>query len=512
MALEISAGSLLSRQIRKGISGKGPRLISLSSALAASTEKKGNLIQRIVSIGTGLFKSAGWLISIAIKALTVSVTAIFQWIINGVTAIAQFNWNATDAELSQFMKNQNLVIASIWGGVLGQSIGWLSGIAVGYGVSLLVPVIGGASLARAVAGSVGAEAAEELLYGVKGAILTTAKALGTKALLSFYLSFRRSVRVLPRGFLRKVFGEKGGDFIKDQWGEDGGPNLSFANQIEESVESINSDALRVFVESLLDEAWDSFIEAGFIVASELDEAYSQSKQAAIRSGLGQERAVYLQPDKESDEQLVITGREQLVKQQVLTTLGTHRLMYNRDVGQLVGQPIREAFQTKPQRRRLTIEWRGTSAPPWRMPDGKRAKVAECNIPDVVRGLTWEKLKAIVEPFTWGQWFASVDLDNGRQMVIYGSSKKEAIKTLERMLTLTSAKPLDVPTAKELETRHPSRKKAPTLVYPAFATLLVKENSIDDLGTTDKSGKTWDDRRTRTPLWPSTKPADFTTFD
>ncbi|MFE4108571.1 hypothetical protein [Almyronema epifaneia] len=497
MALTISPSNLLSRITRESVSGKKPKLIQIGNALV-QRDGKGNIVQRV---WRGLSRIFGFITKVGRFALR--VTDIFGWIINGVSAISRFNWNATDAQLMLAIKNQNLMIASTWGGFAGQGFGWLSGIAIGYGVALVVPVIGSAALARGIAATVGTEALEELYFGLMASIRATATGLATSALVNVYIQARRFIKRAPIGALTKLFGKEKARFIKNKWGAEGGPDLSFATQFEESIENLGNDYVRVFLENFFEEAWDGFIESGYIVAAELDAAYAQASAAQ-----GPQRSITLVPDQRApQERIYLSGPEAQVKAQTQTVLAQHRLIYNRDVGAIVGQPAEDWYRARPQRRKLTLVWSERPRPPWRLDNGRQPKRATYSIPDAKIGLTWEELKRFARPFTWGPHRATANLDNGRQMAVYGSTPKEAESMLRRLVQLSTAKILTVSVTSEGE-RNPSLKKRPTYLYPAHAYLLVRRPSVDATGRTDLEGNTWDEEKQRVDLWPDQQPPDF----
>lgn len=507
MTLAISASNLLSRVTRSNLAGRdGLRKISMSLRFSdADDGDGGGLINRLFR---PVVRFLGWAISGIIRGLGFSATKIFQWFVNGVSAVYRFDWNRSDAEIRQLQRNNNLAMASIWGSFVGQGLGWLAGIAVGAGVAYLCPVIGGGALARTIAASVGTEALSELYFGLRGAVGQTIRSVGSNSLLAAYMQVRRLIKRAPPGWLEGLFGEDSGRFLREQWGNEGGPDMSLANLVEERTEAIGGDALRVFVESLLDESWDNFMEAGFIVAAELDEAYAQHKQQELLSGLGPSRGVELTPDREANqEMLYLEGPERLVKQQAINALNTHRMVYNRDMGQIVGQPAEDWYRARFQRRQATIVFRGVAAPPWRESNGNRVKEASYSIPDCRSGVSWADLKSACRPYQWGEWRATAKLDNGRQMAVYGATSQEAQNTLERLLRLSTASIIALNVSQE-KIRNIKLKKYPTQLYPAFATLLIRIPSTDAVGRTELDGDTWDQDKRRWAIWRDEEPDDF----
>lgn len=505
MALQILKSNLISRTIREEATGGNIlRRLNLTNRLASNDGGQGGgLLRRVLNFG----QQALGFISNVIGGITITASAVFEWLYNRVEALKMFNWNATDEQLQILQRGQNQAVAAIWGGTIGRSIGYLVGIGVGAGVAFLCPVIGGAGLAKLVATNAGAEALGELKNGLLAALRQTAASFATNTLISGYMNYRRFLKNLPLGVLSRVYGEQTARFIRDQWGNEGGPDLSFNTQMEEAVERINNDTVRIFVENLLEESWDAFAETGFIVAQEIDNALQQSKQAVAEQD-GPSRVVGIVPDLEAPEEVIpLFGREQGVKTAIQTSIATHRLLYNRDVGAIVGQPAEDWYRARPQRRKLTIVFRDKKSPPWRQNDGGRCKEATYTVPDCHLGLTWQRIKVAARAYTWGKYRTTAKLDNGRQMAVYGATPQEAQRKLYELLSLSTAEVISLSTSEEV-LRDIRRVKRPTTMYPVSATLLIRRPSIELDGRTMLDGDTYREEFRRISLWQDTEPANM----
>lgn len=501
-ALTIVRSALNSRAVRESLTNNAPRLINLSNTLA-QVQPEGGLLTRFLNFGR---RFVGF-ISAVIRGIVISASAIFEWLVNGVEALKQFNWNASDQQLRQMVAAQNISIASAWGSALGNSFGWIAAIGVGYGVTMLCPVIGGAALAKTVAAGVAPEALQEISASLLGAVRVTAQALGTSVLINGYMQYRNLLKRVPRGILARFYGEDGANFIKQVWGNEGGPDLSFNNVMDEFVEGIENPVAQAFVESFLEESWDGFVEAGFVIASEIDAAIESARAGSVAQ-LGPQKTVLITPDRNApEEKLAVTGEEKLVKQTIQTTIGTHRLVYNRDVGQIVGQPAEDWYKAKPQRRQLVICWRDKPAPPWKRPDGNRCKQNTSTIPDAKVGLTWREVKRVCDPFTWGKYRCTANLDNGRQMAVYGATETEAERKLRQLLTLSTASLLTLSVTEEKD-RNPRLRKEATVMYPCFYTLLIRRQAVGLSGRTELDGTSWTEDKARIPLWMDEEPPNI----
>jgi len=517
MSLDLSVGLLLSRKIRANAAAgkKGGELLNaitsttvaprkITSLTKLRPEGEGNLIQNVWNAAV---KFAGFIGGL-VKAVAFSATKIWSWVIGSIERLKAFNWNASDDELKTMVENQNVALAGLWGGVVGQGFGWLAGIAVGYGVAFLCPVIGGAALARLVSTKVGKEAIEELLPTLRNALAQTANALATSALISVYTNYRRLLKSAPEAFLKRIYGDETTYFIKNLFGNKGGPDMSFNVQMDEAIERIDNKYLQEFLEEFFDEAWDSFTEAGFIVAQEIDEAFAQHK-AAQKEQFGPERTIEIIPDREAEDESLklINMPQQLAVPAIQQTLNTHRLMYNRDLGEVIGTPAGSMGRANFQLRQLVIMFQSRPHPPWRELTGKRCRRAEVQIPDLKVGVSWSDIKAAASPYTWGRFRCTANMDNRRQMAVYGSTRQEAETKLRRLALLSDSNILTLSISEE-EDRPEKLKKHPTQMYPAYATLINRHNSIDGQGRTSIDNRTYDEKNIRFPLWVETEPRNL----
>jgi hypothetical protein len=515
MTLGLSVTSLLSRKIRvNSASGKtgGALFETITSVVVAprkiegltrlKSEGEGNLIQNLWNAATKFVGFIGGLL----KTISFSATKIWGWVIGRVEQLKSFNWNASDAELATMIENQNIALAGVWGGVVGQGFGWLAGIGIGYGIAFLCPVIGGAALARTIASKTGKEAVEEILPAIRNALTQTAGALANAGLVSVYTNYRRFLKNAPIAFLTQLYGKDTADFIKNIWGSKGAPDMSFNVQMDEAVESISNKYLQNFLEEFFDESWDSFAEAGFVVAAEIDSAYAQNK-AAQKAVLGVERSIEIIPDREAEDESLrlINIPQSLAIPAIQQTLNTQRLLYNRDIGAVIGQPSSSSGRANFQLRQLVIVFRSRPHPPWRELTGKRCRQSEVQIPDLKVGVTWQEIKTAANPYTWGRFRATANMDNRRQLAVYGSTAQEAQTKLRKLALLSTSSILTLSVTEE-EDRPLKLKKEPTLMYPAYATLFNRRNTIDGQGRTSLDNRTYDEDVIRFPLWVATEPS------
>lgn len=495
----VSADNLLNNQGNLSVLNHPRRILDNSGNIIQQPTPNG-LINRIWNPNGGLLNWAGNLI----KGIQFSFNAAMGWLEGRIESLKNFNWNATDKDIERLAKSQNQAIAAAWGGLIGQGLGYVAGIAVGVGVGVVCPVIGGGALARAIASAVSLEAIEELGQNLGQVIVQTIGALANSLLLNGYKSYRNFLRRADRDTLKQIYNDDTITFIKNEWGQEGEPDLSFNAVMDRQVDKIKDRNVKVFVEEALEEGWDSFIDSTFIIANELDTAFQQNRVANQQNT---ERSVQIDlEDQNSEETLVFSNvPERELMSQVQATINNHRLIRNRDVGAIVGEPLSDYYlRALPFTRKLDIEFRDKERPPWIDVQTGRIKRVRVSIPDVKAGITWREVKKAAKSYRWGKFRATAKLNNGRQMAVYGATAAEAENKLKELIDLSTAQIQTLTIAEEVE-RPAKINKRPTMVYPAFATLLFRKNSTTGQGRTMVSSNTYEEKATRVPLYVETEP-------
>ena len=420
----------------------GDRILDLADSFAE--ENQGGIIKQVFNFGK---KLVGFVFGALTNFISWSFSEIWDLVVEAYFEIKYFDWNQTDAEIKIQLEQNDSIIASALGRLAGTGLVWLTGIAVSTGLSFKFPVLAGR-----VALELAEEGGQEIRSALSNLIIASRNVAIQNALLGGLLTARRY----------KLFNQQPVNKEKKPW--------TFAEKIEEKIESISNTKLRAFANSFVDAIEDSIIEMGYVIAYTLDDFY-ESNRRVNQNILGQERTVIITPDtRVEDEQIIIESPQELVIANTEAALINHQLIYNRDVGQIVGIPEEDYVSPAPQRRKLKVIFYSQSKPPWRNPDGSRVKKVECQIPDLKPGLTWQKLKSGIPKFTWGKYRVTAYLDNGRQMTVYGVSYAEAEQQIRLLMELSTAKITNM-TQGESITDIPTRRKTATLVYPVYAKLI-----------------------------------------
>lgn len=493
MALGLNLNSMLARQVSSAI---GTRQMSLSNSFFDElVDDHGNILDKIWNFGKNV---VGFLWKAAIslvKGIQFSAKTIVGWIQRAKEVLWNFNWQATDKELQGTMEQYNVQMAAAWGGVVGRGVGWMAAIAVGAGVSLLLPVVGGTALAAAVVSTTSSEAVSDLMGEIGAAISTTVGAIATKAVLSGYIAIRRAIRAAalkidwrPYGFL----GGRIGSAIAS-WGQKPGVSWTFESATEDAIEKIDSLPLQAFVEEALEESWDAFIEGGYVVADVIDSAFETS-----RLQTGEARRLVLYPDAENrEERVVLYGNSTEIQTQALTTLNTHQLIRNRDIGYF-DIPDTDTPLKVPSVRELKIIFYTVKQPPW-----SRGKRHTIKIANPKEGITYDEIKRATNTLDTGMFYASGRLIGHRgKMVVHGSSADKARSNLDEIAKLCDGQLGNITVGQSIPSAKSSSIQSGS-IYPAYAQLsLKKQRSTGNLYADGERYNLYGDRLT---LWYDNSP-------
>jgi hypothetical protein len=491
-------GDLASRKIRE--SSTGGALIRTWVASPTVTSSNKGLLE---NLWDGASRFIGFLVSGAVQLLSFSWTKLWGWIVGGVTFIANFNWNITDEDINQQIEGLWNSFAGILGSAAGRAIGW-----IGCG---LVPAAAimtfNESLATHLLKEVGEQAIDELLDAAAEVVQAGFRMGVQTSFLWLYKNVRRALKDPNNPFGMALRGIVGGKTV-DEWGK--GESWTIASSIENKIESIPSTFWRNFAEEGSEEGTEACIEAGYAIAGGID-AFLAEQAIANNNILGTERIVEITPDRTvPGERIVLSGREAVLGPNIVSTLATHQMFRNRDVGVLInGSPTDEYIRPGVVERRLIIEFKEKPTPPWVMPDGKRARKRQITIFDIKRGLTWEEVKLAAKPYSSGQTLITAQLDNKQQMQAYGATANAALRKIEELLKVSTAELLPKGARESSYVEATARRqKLPYIVYPSKAVLIWKRKSSDLTGREDLAGDLWDEQTIAFDLWPESEPANL----
>lgn len=221
------------------------------------------------------------------------------------------------------------------------------------------------------------------------------------------------------------------------------------------------------------------------------------------------------------EKVRLRVRCNLAKSILSEVLAIRQLIADRDIGDIVAAPVEDWIRASPQTIKLTVQLSSNKQPPFKAYPGKRYVQAIYNIPDVdPKKLTWANIKKAcggASGYSWGRFRATANLDNGRQMQIYGGTAEDAETRLRALLALSTAHILTLSiTEEKKEGRRASDKKmykATTKVYPAYFSIINTKKIIVESEKEMKSvssklaGNFKRSRTKKIPLWTTKEPGN-----
>jgi hypothetical protein len=254
-----------------------------------------------------------------------------------------------------------------------------------------------------------------------------------------------------------------------------------------------------------------------VVAQSAEGYYAQQKLAQVLTKEAA-RVVEVQPNRQNDaEKFVLAGPESEVRGQITTIMAQHQMVEDRDIGQVIGQPLDEYIRARPlDGLRLQFKLYSLKTPPYSRRGDQRLVEVVVTIADIDRAkLDWDRLRQVCggpNGYLWGRFLAKANLDNGGTLKVYGGTPDEAEDRLKAFLALSSAeiKTLSVTEEKkEAERlRNPRMYKDITRVYPGHVSIINRQRTLYlDRGSPSRQGN-YIDKRARFDLWRSVQPPDF----
>lgn len=524
--IRIARPLLSSRVVRlAATSNTGIRNIASDNLTPNQTGGSGGFLG---SMFGGLVKFTGWLINGALGGLAFTFTAGWSFITQSALQLYFFNWNITDQQIDQLLKAQEAILAGQLGETIGNTLGYLiCGIAPSAAIMAFNEPLGAYLLAK-----VGEEALEEFLSNFQQLIQLTFKMGMQRYAFNRFKNMRRNVRNLvndPNGFnARFVKGVFGSDVLKalQGWGTTNKP-WSFALSVEEWIDSLNNPVLENFFEELIESFIDGCIEAGYVVAGGLDSWVMQQRLARTESPFGAETIVELTPDREADnERIILAAPRDLLRQELVSTMRTHTLIDNRDVGMVFGETITQLVKDNPTNDptelSIKIQFYGTQKPPWRT-NNKTAQRTYTTIPNIRRSkIDWEFIKTVsggTNGYLWGRFYGVAKLANASGNVadsirLYAATSEEAE---DRLIALAQLSEYDIVAINVTEEKRFGRRasnralyKETTRVYPAYFTIINSQKILNEENGINTLNGTYKKRDAKILLWVDKKPNDFET--
>lgn len=289
MPLALNLSNFSSRRIRTASVAGGVRRIATTG-----TAQQGEL-EGFAAVWDITKKFGASLMSFAFAAIAHLLKFDFQklWgqIVSGALFIWNFNWNITDAQIDDQIKQAEIALAAQQGTLRGQALGRV--------ICGIVPAIGVAvfnqPLALYMMRELGEDSADEIASNLATLVSLQFQQTSRVAFFTLFKNHRTLFRGAAKGFADAMV--RLGQFNQadvDKMNKKRNQPWSFSNAKDEQIEGIKNPVDRAYWESLWDEFQDSCIEAGFIIAGAADGFFAQQKMAN-QSQFGTERIIEIEP-------------------------------------------------------------------------------------------------------------------------------------------------------------------------------------------------------------------------
>lgn len=296
MPLTLSLSSLGSRSARAAATAStGIRRIAINATTTPDNddpltsfynglEKFGQSLMRgFVQVFGGIF-SFSW-------------SKLWGMAVSGGLFLINFNWNITDKQLDDQIKQTEIALAAARGTLAGQSLG--------FAVCGLIPTatiaVFNEPLALYMMKELGEEAAEEIASSLANLVRLQFQQQVRRGFAALFKNYRTLLRGAAVGFAQILVtaGILTQDSV-DKANKNRNEPWSLASALEDSIESIKDPAEQAYAEEFWDEFQDSCIEAGFIVAGAADSYFAQQRMANEAILGGSETTVEIDFDRSTD--------------------------------------------------------------------------------------------------------------------------------------------------------------------------------------------------------------------
>lgn len=223
-----------------------------------------------------LKRFGGFIFGLISRFFPLSISSIFGILVQAYFAIKTFDWNATDKSIEDKIKANNEAIKNGLAPIIGQTLGWATVRLANFAIGRIAGrfTSDGRDTVRGInipvlSAKVGLALAEEGNEEVRGALMswlmTVRRNLTSNMVMTTILTARR----LEFFGLEPITTER--------------PNGSIASKIEKQIKKL-PDKWEDFAEEVLEEFEEAIIEAGYVIAFEIDDYYLSQKAAQQQAG------------------------------------------------------------------------------------------------------------------------------------------------------------------------------------------------------------------------------------
>lgn len=269
MPLKISSSNLPSRKIRKRVgSGSGKRIFKKNGY------QSNNLVVQIWNSAknfvTGFLSNA---FDTLLSGISLTFSTLWGLIVSATTQVYNFDWNVSGEELNKAVVDKF--------NSLGNEFGLLAGTGAGY---LTCGALPGAVIAYfnkplgiEVLKTVGESALDELSSNFSSLLYSIFEFVGQAAFAYLYQNVKNLVRGTDLEFRNKLI--KSGVKLADveKAAEKRTKPYVFSQKIENKISKVNNEFAKNFLSSFLEQFGESCIEAGYVVAGNVDDYIARQK-------------------------------------------------------------------------------------------------------------------------------------------------------------------------------------------------------------------------------------------
>jgi hypothetical protein len=274
MSLSINLASLSSRINRVAITGNtGIRRLATNASRAitdAQTNEPKTFWDGLQRFGASLIGAIRW----QPPWLKFSVAGLFSFFNSAVQFLIHFNWNSTDQQLDDEIKQLEIAVASARGALRGTVAGYLvCGVVPAATLAVFNEPLALYALER-----LGEEAADEIVGNMSALLQATSRKNAKQTFNNIYKNFRGVLRPAALGFANILKGLGILDQASiDKANQQRDQPWSFNSALEDTIDNVKDPLQHAELEEFWDEFGDACIEAGYIVANSIDAYFLQQK-------------------------------------------------------------------------------------------------------------------------------------------------------------------------------------------------------------------------------------------
>ena len=297
MTLALNINNLSSRAIRlASTGGQGVRRIAANATTDGSDDDGAitSIYKAVEKFGQSLMSKA---LTTLGNGINFSWTKFWAGVTGGLLFLWNFDWNISDKQIDEKIKQAEIALAAAKGTLVGQSLGFT---VCGFIPAATIAVFN-EPLALYMMKELGEEAAEEIAGSLANLINLQFQQTVRQTFFGLFKNFRTLFRGAAIGFAQGMV--QIGQFRQedvDKAIKNRNQPFTFSGLKDEQIESISDPINEAYWESVWDEFQDSCIEAGFIVAAGADGFFAQQRMAT-QAALGTERLIEIQPIRNLDE-------------------------------------------------------------------------------------------------------------------------------------------------------------------------------------------------------------------